>query len=376
MNILIITNNYTPYSGGVVSSINAQVKELRQLGHKVTIVTLDFLGKKHADLDWVIRLYCPIKFTYKKNHMAIVWRAKKQLTQIIKGVRPDMVHVHHPFLLGPIATKIAQNMQIRVVFTYHTVYEAYAHYVPLPEWITRKIIKKCVLAFCRKVDGVIAPSLSIKNYLVDHDIKTPIAVIPSGLLEQFLPQQIKQRPINGHTLHLLVVSRMVKEKNIGALLRVAQKLLQKKVKFKLTLIGYGDDYAYLQKYAFDRLKLPTEVVQFVHKPPKTDIAKAYQNADLFLFSSKTDTQGLVLAEAMAAGAPVIAFDGPGQRDIINGAQNGYIVSNEQKMVDTIVTLSKDHRLLNKLSQHAFATGQSYKPAVLVQELVQFYDSFL
>ncbi len=376
MNILMISNNYTPYAGGVVSSINAQIEALQKLGHCVTLITLDFLGTVHHDPSWVKRLYCPIKFTYKKNHMALPWRAKKQIKALMQELKPDVVHVHHPFLLGPIGAKVAQQMHIPVIFTYHTVYEAYVHYVPLPESLLKPLVKKMVLAFCKQVDGIVTPSSYIQNYLIGEGVKTPMAVIPSGLLPFFLLDNVKPRPIEQSDLHLLVVSRMVKEKNIEAVLRVAQRLAHKDIKFKFTLIGYGNDYETLQNYAYDQLKLSKDVVHFIHKPPKAEIAQAYQGADIFLFSSKTDTQGLVLAEAMAAGAPVVAFDGPGQQDIINEAQNGYIVPNEEKMGDAIEALSKDHALLHRLSQNAYKTGQCYKPAVLARKLIKFYQVFV
>ncbi|MEX0848990.1 MAG: glycosyltransferase [Candidatus Dependentiae bacterium] len=376
MNIVMVTNNYSPYSGGVVSSINAQVDALQKLGHIVTLITLDFSGKNYQDPTWVKRLYCPITFIYKKNHMAIPWRAKKQIRQLISEIKPDIVHVHHPFLLGHSAMQVAKQMHIPMIFTYHTIYEAYAHYIPLPQAFVKKITTYSVLKFCRQVDGIIAPSSSIQDYLIDNTIETPIKVIPSGLLSIFLPTHIKKRPVENGMLHLLVVSRMTKEKNIKAILHVAQQLIEQNVLFQLKLIGFGVEYDHLREYAFEQLRLPKDVVQFIYKPSKNEIEQAYQSADMFLFPSKTDTQGLVLAEAMAAGAPVIAFDGAGQRDIIKQAQNGYIVVNEGEMVDVIKELAHSPEQLSLLSEYAHETGQNYKPAVLAQKLIQFYQCFL
>jgi glycosyltransferase involved in cell wall biosynthesis len=372
----MVTNNYIPYSGGVVSSINAQVDALQKLGHVVTLITLDFSNQDYQDPAWVRRLYCPITFMYKKNHMAVPLYAKKQIKKIIAAINPDIVHVHHPFLLGYSAMRVAKQVQIPVIFTYHTMYEAYAHYIPLPQAFVKKIITYSVLKFCKQVDGIIAPSSSIERYLIDNAIETPIEVIPSGLLSIFMPTHIKKRPIENGMLHLLVVSRMTKEKNIKAILHVAQQLIEQHVSFRLKLIGYGVDYEYLREYAFEQLKLPKDIVQFIYKPSKNEIEQAYQSTDIFLFPSKTDTQGLVLAEAMAAGAPVIAFDGAGQRDIIKQAQNGYIVANEDEMINTIKDLAHDPQPLSLLSQYAHETGQNYKPAVLAQKLVQFYQYFL
>ena len=169
---------------------------------------------------------------------------------------------------------------------------------------------------------------------------------------------------------------MVKEKNITALLDVAHTLIDHNVDFSLQLIGYGTDYEALQEYAYQKLTLPKERVSFVHKPPQSVIVQAYSDADLFLFSSSNDTQGLVLAEAMAGGTPVIAFDGPGQRDIIKQGENGFIVADEKEMAETIMHLSNNRKQLAALSEHAWQTAQAYQPERLSKRLVQFYRQIM
>src|SRR6266404_2396469 len=128
MRIFFVTNNYTPYSGGVIHAITATTDALRAQGHEVFIITLDFLGKPdkpQADPDYVIRIACPIKFMYKTNYMAIPWRPTHAIKQLIQQYKPDIIHVHHPFLLGVSALHAAQTYNIPCIFTYHTMYEDY-----------------------------------------------------------------------------------------------------------------------------------------------------------------------------------------------------------------------------------------------------------
>jgi glycosyltransferase involved in cell wall biosynthesis len=312
---------------------------------------------------------------YKTNHMAIPWRAKSQIGDIMAIHRPDIVHVHHPFLLGSIAYKLARSHKIPVVFTYHTIYEAYAHYVPLlPRLLTADLIKRQALYFCTQVDGIIAPSSYINDYITQHTTK-PTVTIPSGLQPLFIGASVVKKPQN-EQIKLLAVSRMVKEKNIESILNVAQKLSQNRVAFRLILIGYGGQYEALQSYAYQTLCLSSEQVIFVHKPPKEIIVKAYQEADLFLFSSTTDTQAIVLAEAMAHGTPVIALDGPGQRDIIKNGFNGYIVQSGDQMIQQIEQLAFDRNCLKQLSDGAYKTSQEYHPAKIAERCVQFYSSLV
>lgn len=369
---MMITNNFTPYSGGVVSSINALVYALQQAGHEVIVVTLSFL-KEHNDPVWVKRLYCPIKFRYRTNHMAIAWRPKSQIKKLMQEFKPDVVHMHHPFMLGRAGSACAKLYNIPTLFTYHTIYQAYAHYIPLPQWLMQKMIIARVMSFCRTVDAIISPSLQVQEFISKH-VRLPIVQIPSGLQPDFVrPYISKQR---AQAIKLLLVSRMVKEKNVTCVLDVAQMLCAQGIPFELKLIGYGDLYQQLCDYAYGTLKLSPHKVVFVHKPPKQIISQAYQQADLFLFPSSTDTQGLVLAEAMAHATPVLALDGPGQRDIIKQGINGYIVNDAHQMCSYVQTLHQNRELLSVLEKGAYSTAQGYLPDAIAHRYIAAYEQVI
>ena len=231
-----------------------------------------------------------------------------------------------------------------------------------------------MVSFCKTVDAIVAPSLYVQRLLSNY-IQLPVVKIPSGLLSDFVRSCIgKQRCPK--KIKLLLVSRMVKEKNIACVLHVAQMLCAKGISFELKLIGYGVEYDALRQYAYDSIKLPADTVLFIHKPSKQVISQAYHEADLFLFPSQTDTQGLVLAEAMAHGTPVIAFDGPGQRDIIQQGINGFIVNNAQEMCNYIEALSKDHGLLTTLERGAYQTAQAYLPTAIAGQVSALYRQLI
>lgn len=193
MRIMFITNNYTPYSGGVVSSIKATTQQLQNKGHQVQIVSLDFSGASYDDPDYVIRVKSPIRFFYKANHMAIPWRPTHTIKKLIKLYMPDIVHVHHPFLLGVSGLQAAHSFDIPCVFTYHTLYQEYAHYIPLPGIITQPLIQHTVEQFCLSVDGIIAPSTAIKESVRKQGVITPVEVIPSALQTFFLADTEKKK---------------------------------------------------------------------------------------------------------------------------------------------------------------------------------------
>ncbi len=366
MRILFVTNNYTPYAGGVVSSINATVQELQKQGHKILLVAPNFLGANHDDPKWIQRVPSLLRFRYKNNCMAVPWRAAYYLKRIIIEFKPDIIHVHHPFLLGPIAQRIAKKMGIKTVFTYHTIYEGYVHYVPLPQFVLKPIVKKMVLNFCKKVDQIIVPSSAIKVYLAGQDI-FHTNLIPSGLKEQFARQPFIKK-IMDKPYQLLYVGRFAREKNIPALLDVIKKLPNA---FYLTLVGYGPYTDFLKKYACENGMLSSERVRFIVDPKQKRLLDLYRKADLFLFASHTDTQGLVLAEAMAFSTPVIALDGPGQRDIITG-KNGFIVADIDGMVKKIVLIAGYSDEYEDLQKNAWKSSRAYKVTPLVQRMLAVY----
>ncbi len=374
LRIVFVTNNYTPYSGGVVSSINASVHELHKVGHEVTIITLDFLGAQHNNPDYVIRVPCPIKFRYKTNPMAVPWWPQHHLYKIIKRFEPDIIHAHHPFLLGSEVLRVAKKLNIPIVFTYHTLYEAYLHYIPLPQFLTRYVTKRLVRSFCQRVDGIIAPSRAIKEYLQNAGVKTKTTIIPSSLQQQFLTNKKPEKDIStNRPFRLLTVGRFVKEKNIPLLFDVFQ-LLQGN--YTLTLVGYGAEYETIKSMAYEQYQFTPDRVRFIHKPPQEQIIRLYREADLFLFSSTTDTQGLVLVEAMARATPVIAIDGPGQRDVIRNGQNGFLVESADKMAKMIDFIAQNNDLQVRLQDEAWKTAQKYEPEGLIEQLVDFYEQVM
>ena len=371
LKIAIVTNNYKPYSGGVVSSIDSFANELRLLGHEVLIVTLDFLGNGQSSDHGVFRIYCPIRFMYKNNHMAVPWRADKVVYSLLKEFAPDIIHSQHPFLLGVSALKASKSLGIPLVFTYHTQYEKYLHYVPLPTVFTFPTVKKLANNYCNQVDGIIAPSQSIYNYLISSNIKQ-IQIIPSGILPIFLSDKLNIR--KNKPFHLLTVSRFTKEKNIYFLLDVFSKLDQNE--FIFTLIGYGAELKPLQEYAYKHLNLSPDKIKFIEKPNKSIIASYYNSSDVFIFSSVTETQGLVLAEALAGGTPVIALNAAGSCDVIQNGVNGFLVETKEEMINKINLLSQDSVLHERLQYGAWATGNEFSPKNMTQKLVDFYFTII
>lgn len=378
MRILYITNNYTPYSGGVVSSINTATEGLSAEGHEIAIVSLNFLGQAHSDPCHIVRIPSWLRFNYKNNYMALPWRPNAYLQDYINDWHPDIIHIHHPFLLGPIAARIARKKNIPIVFTYHTLYEHYAHYVPAPARMTQFFIRYAVSSLLETVDGIIIPSPGMREYIPQSIQHKPLCIIPSAispLLCKSHEQMQKTKRVTHSRFSLLVVSRLVQEKNIGLLIDLFAQLAHDK-RFTLTIAGYGNLYDTLRNYAYEYYALSPEQLIFIHSPTKQQLSDLYQQADLFLFASQIDTQGLVLAESMANGTPVIALDGIGQRAIINNGYNGFIVPDITAMKDCIYGIAQSPELLGNLCKGALATAHDYNATTMAHNLCAFYNQIV
>ncbi len=188
LSIVFVTNNYTPYQGGVVSSIKQHIQALQELGHTVHLITLDFVPNMQ-DEPHVTRLFCPIRFNYKTNPMAVPLLPNYSVQKIIEQINPDIIHAHHPFLLGSAALKAAKKSTIPIVFTYHTLYHHYLHYIPLPQPLSKTLVEKHVAFFCKQVNGIIAPSNAVKQ-LIQKKCTTPIQVIPSAIAPLFFNKKV------------------------------------------------------------------------------------------------------------------------------------------------------------------------------------------
>lgn len=373
LSIVFVTNNYLPYQGGIVSSILATRQALRNLGHSVHLITLDFTGN-HTPEKEVIRLTCPVRFRYKKNHMAIPWLPYQTIQHLLKQLTPDIVHIHHPFLLGYAALHAAKKSNIPTVFTYHTLYEQYLHYVPLPKLFTQHALQKRIGSFCNTIDGIIAPGMHLKEQIRNYALQTPLQVIPSSIAQIFFELQPTQYKNTTAPYTLLTVSRFTHEKNITFLLDV-MKLLEN-TNLRLILAGYGSAYDQLRAYAYTIKKLSPDKVIFIEKPSKEQLLRLYGQADLFLFASTSDTQGLVLAEAMSQGTPVIAVHGPGQQDIVKNGINGFLVESREEMRERIQQTFNDKNLFEAMQAGAMASSQHYQPYNLITILEEFYFNLI
>lgn len=383
MRIAMLTNNYKPYIGGVPVSIEHLAKELRKLGHTVYIFAPSYSNQKEEP--FVIRYP---SFPVKIAGAPIPNMFTKLFYHKIKELQIDLIHVHHPAIVGNVALRLRRLLGIPVVFTYHTQYEEYLYYVkPLQQFENcTGILSHYLKRFCNCCDMVIAPTQSIKEHLLfNKNIQIPIRILPTGIpSDNFLPDQqtVSQlRTQFGENVDYLfgTVARLAKEKNLDFLLECLQKIKKQlefnQKTFRYLLIGEGLEQKHLEEKV-SALGLQNEVV-FVGTVKNKDIKNYLSACDLFLFSSKSETQGIVLLEAMAAGTPVIAVDATGVRDIVKTKENGILTSEQpEHLAQEVMQVLGDTTFYKSLCHGARKTAAAYAEEQIALSAEHYYMELL
>jgi 1,2-diacylglycerol 3-alpha-glucosyltransferase len=309
------TECYKPIVNGVVASIDALHDGLRARGVEVTTVAPHF-PRFVDDVRDVVRipsLPLPTQTAYRLcvPYLNAVDRRR------VRGL--DIVHAHSPFVTGWMGASYARRHRIPLVFTYHTRLDAYAHYAPFDRGTTERAMSELTRRYANWADAVVVPTQAMEIRLRELGVRAPIAVVPSAIdVERFNAGRrsalVRARlgADNGAPL-ALVVSRLAMEKN----LELALDALARLPALRLAVVGEGPHRAALEERA-RRLGV-AERVRFTGALARERLPDVYASVDAFVFPSTTDTQGLVLAEALAAGLPVIAADSEASRDVLVGA---------------------------------------------------------
>ena len=375
LRIGIFTDSYKPYVGGVVRSIEIFSEDLKKLGHQVYIFAPNYPG---LPLEQDVFRFPSIPSTYKGFYLGLPF--SNRLEDFLVRHPLDIVHVHSPFILGRLGARIAKRQGIPLVFTYHTLYDQYTHYVPLIKGLTKEITRKVTVDFCNRCDLVITPTEVISKHIKEMGVVSKIKWLPTGIdLQEFnevdrswLKQCLALEP---REPVLLFVGRVAKEKNIPFIIDVFALVLQQYHQASLVIVGEGPEIQNLKRYA-EELNL-TERIHFTGKLSRQDLVKAYCGADLFVFGSVTETQGIVLAEAKAAGLPVVAVNAFGVANMISDGEDGYLLDmDKQTFAQKIMDILKNNDLRQRLSKSALKNARQFSSRLCAEKLVQYYQELL
>ncbi len=378
MKLLLISDVYFPRVNGVSTSIRTFTQQLQKMGHTVHLIAPDY-GVTTEDETWITRV--PARAIYfDPEDKLMKYGEVLKLSAKLKAMQFDMLHIHTPFIAHYAGLKLAKALNIPAIETYHTFFEDYLHhYLPwIPQFAARGLARMISKKQCNQVDAIVAPSQPMLDVLRSYGVNTLSEVIATGLQEHsFSPAdgnafKVKhgialERPL------LLYVGRVAHEKNIGFLLVMVKLLSEVMPEVLLVITGEGPAVPSLR--AAVKAHGIENNVQFIgYLNRETELNSCYKAADVFVFASKSETQGLVILEAMAQATPVVAIAELGTASILIEGQGALISpENESEFVQKVHSLLINPQRRQQLGEAARVYAQKkWSAATQAERMVKFY----
>lgn len=372
----MFTESYLPDPNGIATTVAATAKILQEKGHTVYIV-----APKHPrfkDEKNVIRLYS-LKIYEKLDMRTALHLPERNLIKILR-LKLDIVHGHGGGSVSLIGWEVAQIKNIPFVGTYHTIAHEYSHYILRGKVVTPQIIKTVTKIFGNMCEHLIAPTERAKSELRKVGVKSPITVLASGINRSeftdvskgYLHSKLHLKP---GTKILLYVGRLGREKSVDFLVKSFKHIAQSNPDTVLVMVGDGPETKKLKELARE-LKISNKVylTGFIKGEY---IPQVYADADIFVFASKTETQGMVIIEAMASRIPVVAVKDPAFSEMIENGKNGFLTQRSEKdFSDHVEKLLSSPTLYKKMSTHAKESTLKYSLEEKTQDLEGLYVSLI
>lgn len=383
----MLSDVYFPRVNCVSTSIRSFARELIAQGHAVTLVAPDY-GAEHntaadaqAKVDGIelIRLRSRTIFFDPEDRLLRADAVSRAQPQLAKR-HWDVIHIHTPFQAHRLGVRLGKAQGIPTVETYHTYFEEYVgHYLPwAPVGVLRWAARALSRRLCHAVDHLVVPTQEMTEVLDRYGITTPSTVLPTGIdLNEFSSGDgaafRASRGIGGEPV-IVTVSRLAVEKNIAFLLRVTERLLPEFPDLRFIVAGEGPDAPRLKKLA-DSEALRGHVHFFGNLDRSSTLLDCYRAGDAFVFASPTETQGLVLIEALALGVPVVSTAVMGTATVLRGTRGAVVAEeNEADFADKLAQVLRDSELRAKLSAAGPQDAAVWSMQALTEQLVALYAS--
>lgn len=382
MKILFISDVYFPRINGVSTSIRTFVEQMQGLGHEVHLIAPDY-ALATQDESWVKRIPARSIYFDPEDKLMKSGEVLQRLPEL-KRERYDIVHIHTPFVAHYVGLKLARELHVPCVETYHTFFEDYLHhYLPwIPKPMARGVARMISKRQCNAVDAIVAPSKPMLDVLRGYGVKAKAEVVPTGLqMKSFNGADGKAfresyaiplaRPM------LLYVGRVAYEKNIEFLIEMLRVVVQEMPDVLLVITGEGPAEATLHKQT-QQLGLSNNVKFIGYLDRERELNACYQAADLFVFASKSETQGLVLLEAMAQATPVVAIAELGTASILVNGEGALIAPDDihgfaEKVKHLLMYPEERFELGVRARAYALDKWTALRQA---ERMVQFYEEVI
>lgn len=380
MRIALMTNNYKPVMGGVPISVERLKRGLEKQGHQVTVFAPFY--EEAEEEDGVFR-YAVLKKRFIGG-IALPNPFDARIEKEFKKKKFDIIHVHHPMLIGRTAVWLSHKYGIPLIFTYHTRYEKYVECYTGGLGKVEKVMPFYLHTFLRHCDYVFAPTAGMQDYLETacHVPVQRLGILPTGIEERNFrvteaeKEEIRKQYAPGDMPLFLTVSRMASEKNVAFLLESLAEFKKRWNRpFRMMLVGDGPERAKYERLCGE-LGITEETV-FTGTLPNGETAAFFAAADAFLFASKTETQGIVILEAFAGGTPVLAVEASGVEDLVEDGVNGILTGEDRnEFAQRMLDFCEGRPDRKRLAENAYASGLRYREETVALEAARVYNEML
>ncbi|RME83783.1 MAG: glycosyltransferase [Caldilineae bacterium] len=370
MRIGMFCNAYRPVINGVVRSIALFRQGLQQAGHFVSIFAPDSKGYRDEE-PFVFRYPAlPLPTGVEYTFPVVV---APQITWLVPKLKLDIIHTHHPFIVGSEALNFSRTEGIPIVFTFHTIYHEYTQYFGFDVELFKTITRRIVADYAQKVHCIIAPSLRIRDELYHtYKVDRPVHVLRYPV--DLSPFSGPRRPplSDPERVQLLYLGRLVPEKNLHFLLRAFALAAAEEPRLHLRIVGEGSEREALQA-EIGRMDLSARV-ELAGPVPFCDAPGELLRADVFLYPAQTESMSMAVLEAMAAGLPVVAVDCAALREYLDHRVEGVLVPEEEEaFAAALLELARMPELARRLGEAGRTRARSYSLSSLTPRLIAIYQ---
>lgn len=376
MKILITTDTYRPTINGVVTSIESLKKALDRLGHDVRILTFSdsFNSKQEGDIYYMGSLGAG-KF-YPDARMNKLFY--NRFYEDIMDWKPDIVHSQTEFTMFIQAKKIAKDLDIPLLHTYHTVYEDYTHYFSLNKKIGKELAKQFTKQIIKTTDGVVVPTNKIYNLLTEYNIHEDIYVAPTGINVQKLSECDDFDIRSGYKIpedkHIvLFLGRIGKEKNITEILQYLENIDRDDIVF--IIAGAGPFLSELKDICSNS-KIRDRLI-FTGMIDSSKVGNFYSKADVFVSASTSETQGLTFIESMACSTPIICRHDDCLDGVLIDGETGFGYDTEEEFIDYLNQILDNEKLRDKMGKNCKQlVDENYTEDSFANKIEQIYKKVI
>lgn len=384
MRIGLFTDSYPPYINGVSTSVAMLKRALEKKGHIVYVVTVGNNAVKYEydEEERVVKVPgIPIGiYDYRISKIYPL-----SMINTMKNWNLDVIHSHTEFGIGIFARLFAKQFNIPLVHTYHTLYEDYTHYITHGYFdkSSKKIVEYLTKFYCDKTaNELIVPTDKIYKLFKDkYEFTKNIHIIPTGIeVDKFFTENVDKELVHSLSKKLDLkkkdfvigfVGRLATEKNLEFLLNAHQKIIKKYNNIKLLIIGDGPDRENYEKMVRD-LKIEKNVI-FNGKAALEEMPYYYHCLDIFATASTTETQGLTVIEAMAAGKPPLCINDESFVGTVTNGLNGMIFTSEDEYIKQVFSLYTDANLRQRLGTQARVQAEHCSSNSYAERVLEVYN---